>query len=62
MTYFCFIESEILTVPHMEPLGAETLDEARIEAAALLNLHGSGIAAHVFEGDNRVHTVRPEAE
>lgn len=61
MTFFCFIESRILTVPHMEPLGAETLEEARTEAAVLLGLHASGIAAHIFHGEDRVHTVRPEA-
>lgn len=33
VTYFCFVESEILSVPHMEPLVAET-DEA---AAARLD-------------------------
>ncbi len=61
MTYFCFIESDILSVPHMEPLSAETLDEAQVEAALLLGTHASGIAAHVFEGETRVHTIRAEA-
>lgn len=62
MTYFCFIESTILSVPHMEPLAADTPEEAQAEARLLLALHGSGLAAHVFEGDERVLTVRPAGE
>lgn len=48
MTYFCFIESDILSVPHMEPLMADDLDAAKTEAEALLAQHVSGFAAHVF--------------
>lgn len=58
MTYFCFIESDILTVPHMEPLVADDLDAAQLEAEALLDQHASGYAAHVFEDDERVTSVR----
>lgn len=60
MTYSCFIESDILRVPHIEPLSAETLEQAQVEAAQLLGTHTSGIAAHVFDGEARVHTVRAE--
>lgn len=63
MTYFCFIESDILTIPHMEPLVADDLDAARLEAEALLEQHASGYAAHVFEDDERVASVRrPSSE
>lgn len=58
VTYFCFIESTVLSVPHMEPMEAEDLDAARQEAEALLAMHTSGYAAHVFEGDERVATIR----
>ncbi|QBX37233.1 hypothetical protein E4M02_02530 [Brevundimonas sp. S30B] len=58
MTYFCFIESSILSVPHMEPLIAETLEEAEAEAEALLRTHSSGYAAHVILDDERVATIR----
>lgn len=58
MTYFCFIESDILSVPHMEPLAAETPEEAREEAVQLLAHHASAVAAHVFFGDERVHSIR----
>lgn len=58
MTYFCFIESTILSVPHMEPLAAEDLDEANLEAEALLEQHASGFAAHIFEDDEQVGGIR----
>lgn len=58
-TYFCFIESDVLSTPHVEPLMAETDAEALEEAAALLQTHASGIAAHVLCGDERIGTVRP---
>lgn len=59
MTYFCFIESKILSVPHMEPLLAQTEDEALAEAADLMGLHASAIAAHVFKDEERVGTIMP---
>lgn len=60
MTYFCFIESDILSVPHMEPLMAEELEDAKAEAEALLGQHASGYAAHIFEDDEKVATIRRE--
>lgn len=56
--YFCFIERDILSTPHMEPLTAESDAEALEQALALLNTHASGIAAHVLRDDIRVATVR----
>ena len=61
--YFCFIESDILSVPHMEPLAAETDDDAVKEARNLLRLHSSGYAAHVVRDEVRVASIRKgEAE
>lgn len=60
MTYFCFIESSILSVPHMEPLAAEDPDTAAAEAEALLAQHASGYAAHVFADGKKIVTLRPE--
>ncbi len=60
MAYFCYIESSILSVPHMEPLAATTPEESREEAFRLLAQHSSGLAAHVFHGEERVWTIRPE--
>lgn len=64
-TYFCFIENDILRTPHMEPLSAETDDEAFLQATALLRTHASGVAAHILLDDARIGTVRaspPAAE
>ena len=61
MTFFCYIESNILTVPHMEPLEAESVDDAKIEAERLLYAHSSGFAAHVFREDQRLLTIRRPA-
>lgn len=62
MTYFCFIESDILSVSHMEPLAAADVEAARKEAASLLAQHASGYAAHVFQGDERRLSLhRPSA-
>jgi len=58
-TYFCFIESDVLSTPHVEPLMAGTDAGALEEAAALLATHASGIAAHVLCGEMRIGTVRP---
>jgi hypothetical protein len=57
-TYFCFIESDILRTPHMEPLSADTDDEALAEAEALLRTHAGGIAAHILLNEARIGTVR----
>lgn len=62
MTYFVFIESDILSVPHMEPLLADGLDDAKAEAEALLNTHASGYLAHVFEDEDRVATIRKDRQ
>lgn len=58
LTYFCFIERDILGTPYMEPLLAESDDEAMAQAEALLLTHASGIAAHVLRNDERIGTVR----
>lgn len=57
MTFFVFIESEILSVPHMEPLVSDDLNAAKTEAEAVLGQHASGYAAHVFKGEERVATI-----
>lgn len=57
MTYFCFIESDILTVPHMEPLSADTSEDAVKEALNLMRQHASALAAHVFLGEERIASV-----
>ena len=61
MAFFCYIESNILTVPHMEPLEAESVDDAKSEAERLLYAHASGYAADVFREDQRLLTIRRPA-
>ena len=58
LTYFCFIESEILSTPHMEPLMATTDDDARREAERLMDQHASAVAAHVLLEDRLIATIR----
>lgn len=57
MTYFCFIESSVLSTPHMEPLAASSRTEAVEEAAVLMMQHSSALAAHVFLDEERVETI-----
>ena len=57
MTYFCYIDSAIMSVPHMEPLDARDLGEARRQAEVLLDAHDSGYAAHVYAGHKRVASI-----
>ncbi|WP_269515367.1 hypothetical protein [Brevundimonas subvibrioides] len=57
-TYFCFIERDIIGTTHMEALDADSEDEARAEAEALLQTHASGIAAHILLDDVRIATLR----
>ena len=57
-TYFCFIERDILDTPHMEPLDADSEEEAREQAEALLRTHASGIAAHILLDEVRIATIR----
>lgn len=48
MTFFCFLDSEHLPMAHMEPLDAETLEEARQQATHLLKHHRSARAARIY--------------
>lgn len=57
MAYFCYIDCEALSIPHMEPLDAATAEDARREALSLLSQHSSAIAAHVYFGDERLCTI-----
>lgn len=57
-TYFCFIERDVIGTPHMEPLIADTDEQAMREAEALLRTHASGIAAHVILDEQRIGSIR----
>ncbi len=62
MTYICFVESGISDVPHMEPLGAHDLEAAQQEAERLLKRHASGVAAHIFYGEERLATIKADRQ
>jgi len=59
MTYFCFIESRLSSVPHMEPLYVEDAETALEKARGLMSEHASATAAHVFYQDQRIATLDP---
>ncbi|HEV7228854.1 hypothetical protein [Brevundimonas sp.] len=59
-TYFCFIERDLMGVPHMEALDAETPEQAMAQAEALLKTHASGIAAHVILDERRIGSIRAD--
>ena len=58
MTYFVFIDSAITSVPHMEPLDADCPVSATLEALACLRMHTHGAAAHIYDGDTLVASLR----
>ncbi|MGZ9100598.1 MAG: hypothetical protein ACXW3K_02660 [Brevundimonas sp.] len=60
MTYFVYIETDTLSVPYMEPLDADCPTAATVEALKCLRTHTHGTAAHVYEGDTCVASVRRE--
>lgn len=57
MTYICFIETGKSSVPHMEPLAADDAETALKKARGLMAEHSAVIAAHVYDGDQRIATL-----
>lgn len=57
MTYICFIECKASSVPYMEPLLVEDRETAMDKARSLMADHASAIAAHIFDGDERIATL-----
>ena len=57
MTYFCFIESRLSSVPHMEPLSVDDAETAIERTRRLMSEHPNAVAAHVFRGDERIATL-----
>ena len=45
----------------MEPLEAETAEDARLEALRLLSRHSSAKIAHIYLGDEPVCSLHAEA-
>ncbi len=57
MTYFCFIDSRLSSVPHMETLAVDNAGSALKKARRLMSEHPNAVAAHVFKGDERIATL-----
>lgn len=57
VTYFCFIESKLSSVPHMEPLPVDDAETAIEKTRRLMSEHPSAVAAHVFRGEERIATL-----
>lgn len=59
MNFFCLVETETCSTPHLEWLPVDTLDEARDHARRALNQHLMPIAAHIYADDELFETIRP---
>lgn len=59
VTFICFVETETSSVPYMEPMPVDTLEEARAHARRLLEDHRAARAAHIFNGDEPLETLTP---
>ena len=57
MTFFCFLDTEHLPMAHMEPLDAETFEEAQHQAMHLLKDHRSARAARIYRDTKEVAIV-----
>lgn len=57
MTYLCFIETQTSSVPHMEALDADTLEEAQAAAHRMIGEHRAPVAVHLFKGEDLIQTV-----
>ncbi|WP_395942934.1 hypothetical protein [Brevundimonas sp.] len=62
MTYFCFLDSVDATSTYMQPLDADTRDEAIEEAQVLLAEHRSQAAARVYHGDNLIASLPAQGQ
>lgn len=60
VTYFCFLHSRPERTPHMEPLDADSVEEAKAQARRLLREHTSAHAARVYFGADEVAFLENE--
>lgn len=58
MTYFCFLESSLVGVQYMQPMDADSVEEARREAVLLMRHHQRAYAAHIFAEDDHIATIQ----
>lgn len=61
MNFFCLVETDRSSTPHLEWLPVDTVEDARDHARRVLNQHLMPIAAHIYAEDERVDTIRPDS-
>lgn len=57
MTFFCFLASDYSDNAHMEPLDAETVEQAKAEATRLFSQHVSATAARIYLDTEEIAVV-----
>ncbi|MFN6980899.1 MAG: hypothetical protein ACK4NU_03135 [Brevundimonas sp.] len=57
MIYFCFVELKGCTVPYMEPMPVETLEEARAYARGLIRDQPRALGGYIIVGDEHLNTL-----
>lgn len=60
VTFFCFLDSELSPMAHMEPLDADTLEDARCQAGRLLKRHRSAQAARIYLDAEEIAILKVE--
>lgn len=60
MTFFCFLDTDQGDTPHMEPLDAASLEDARAEARRLMVAHASASRARIFLDAAELDMLRRE--
>lgn len=60
MTYHCILQSRVFDKTHFEPLAADNINDAALEAAKLLRGQSDIKVAHIFQRENRILTLRPD--
>lgn len=58
MSYSCFIETPTSSAPYMEPIDADTLEQARWKAQRLLTFHSSAQRARILLDDQVIEVLR----
>lgn len=62
MTFFCFLDSDHSPMAYMEPLDAETLEEARHQASRLMKHHRSAKAARIYLDADEVDVLEAKGD
>lgn len=58
VTFFCFLDADYSENAYMEPLDAETIHQAKVEAANLIRQHRSATAARIYLDTEEVAVLK----